>query len=140
MENKQGEAKKIMTKALKTFVTTEIKKLGFSGTFPHFRRKRNERFELFSFQFNLHGGSFILECGFITPKELATSGTNVHFNKLTYGDTYPNKRVRIIPGDSSGEDFWFTYSGFKNEIQFENLAKSIISLLPKIETFFENNL
>jgi len=137
MENKQGESKKIMTEAIKNFVVPEIYKLGFSGTFPHFRREGSARFEFFSFQFNRYGGSFVLECGFITPQDLPDFAKNLPFEKLTYGHTHSNNRLRIKPEVSAMDDFWFTYSEFKEEIQFENLAKSLIPLLPKVDSFFK---
>ncbi len=127
-----------MVKTLKSFVVPEIKALGFSGTFPHFRREKGSRFEFVSFQFNRYGGSFVLECGFVVPHDLPDFAKKLPFEKLTYGDAHPNNRLRIKPEASTAEDFWFTYSEFKEEVQFENLAKSLIPLLLKIEAFLKN--
>lgn len=132
------DLKKIMTKALKTFVVPEIKALGFSGTFPHFRRERDGKFEFTSFQFNRYGGSFVLECGFVTPHDLSDFAKKLPFEKLTYGDAHPDNRLRIKSEIATTEDFWFAYSEFNEETQFENLAKSLIPLLPKIELFLKN--
>ena len=127
-----------MTRELKFFVVPEIKALGFSGIFPHFRREKNGRFEFVSFQFNRHGGSFVLECGFAMLHDLPDFAKKLPFKKLTYGNARPHNRLRIKPDASTAEDFWFTYSGFKEEVQFENLSKSLAPLLPKIESFLKN--
>lgn len=128
-----------MVKVLKYFVVPEIKALGFSGTFPHFRREKNGKFEFVSFQFNRYGGSFVLECGFSTPHDLPDFAKKLPFEKLTYDYAHPNNRLRIKPQSSTAEDFWFTYSEFKEEVQFENLAKSLAPLISKIESFLKTD-
>lgn len=138
MKNDPEDPKQIMTKTLKSFVVPEIKALNYSGSFPHFRRERDGRFEFVSFQFNRHGGSFVLECGFATPHDLPDFAKKLQFEKLTSGNAHPDNRLRITPKTSVTEDFWFAYSEFKEEKQFENLAKSLIPLLPNIEKFFRN--
>ena len=126
-----------MTKALKTFTIPEIKGLGFSGIFPHFRRNKNNRFEFASFQFNKYGGSFIMECGFVKPADIYESKKVLPFEKLNYGDANWKNRIRIKP-EQAEEDFWFSYSKFKDKEQFEELAKSLNVLLPQVEGFFQN--
>lgn len=50
-----------MINALKTIVIPSIKQRGFSGTFPHLRRKDGHSWYFLSFQFNRHEGSFVVE-------------------------------------------------------------------------------
>ena len=125
-----------MAKALKIFVVPKIKALGFSGTFPHFRRAMNDKFEFLSFQFNRHGGSFILECGFAKVADLPEFAKDFPFEKLNYGLAPAKNRIRIKPDGIDQEDFWFAYDSFAEENQFDELAKSVSVLLPKIEKFF----
>lgn len=137
MEKDPNKGKPNMINALKAFVVPEIKALGFSGRFPHFRRERESKFEFLSFQFNRHGGSFILECGSILSQDLPEFASGIPFDKLNYGYTHPNNRLRIKPDGATREDFWFNYSVFTQEGQFEELAKSLVPLLLKVDQFFE---
>jgi hypothetical protein len=132
------ESKVEMIKALKDFVAPEIKILGFLGTFPHFRRQKNDRYEFVSFQFNRHGGSFVLECAFIKPTALAGVAKELPFEKLNHSHTPVNHRFRIKSEKGSEDDSWFSYSEFNSTEQFAQLAQSLKPLLLKIENFFQN--
>lgn len=131
-----SQQKDSMIEALKGSIVPDIKSLGFSGHFPHFRRKNNERFEFVSFQFNRHGGSFILECSFLHPQELSDFFKNLPFEQLNCGNAHPKNRLRIKPQTVTVEDFWFVYSKFQQEVQFDTLAKSLKALIPHIDTYF----
>ncbi len=131
-----SEDKKLeMAKELKSFTVPKIKLLGFSGTFPHFRRKANDRFDFLSFQFNRHGGSFVLESGFSTKDDLSDFAKTLPFTKLNYGHAHPKNRMRIKPDKIEQEDFWFEYHNFTRETQFQELAELVATLLPKVEQF-----
>lgn len=131
-----SEAKKVMIRHLKTTIVPDLKGMGFIGTFPHFRRERNGRYEFVSFQFWSTGGRFVIECGSGTPKDFEYPlAKDLPFEKLHYGHTYPTTRRRIRPNDTVG-DYWFTFSDFIDDIEFVNLAQFVKSLLPKIEEFF----
>ena len=41
-----------MISALKAIVVTTLRDTGFSGSFPHFRRRRGEQLDLLTFQFS----------------------------------------------------------------------------------------
>lgn len=132
------EARKLMDKSLKSFVVPEIKKLGFSGSFPHFRKQTGEQLEFASFQFNRYGGSFVIETGKSTKEQLAKSSQELLFEKLNYSDT--KERMRIKPTRVNTSDYWFSFEELNNEEDFDNLAKTIVPLLTQLEQFFNGNL
>ena len=57
------DARDQMRKALKDLVLPRLRELGFEGSFPHLRRRRVDRADLFTFQFDRHGGGFIERFG-----------------------------------------------------------------------------
>ena len=54
-------AREKMQSMLKANVVPKPRSMGFKGTFPHFRRVVDARAALITFQFNLSGGSFVVE-------------------------------------------------------------------------------
>jgi Domain of unknown function (DUF4304) len=62
-----------MKSALKTVVVPKVRSLGFSGSFPHFRRKRESEHQMLMFMFNKYGGSFYLEAGRLSVTEFMKS-------------------------------------------------------------------
>lgn len=130
----EKEKKSKIVKILKSLTVPTIKSLGFFGTFPHFRRNKNDRYEFLSFQFNRYGGSFIIEVGFVAPDKLLEWAKALPFQKLNYGNTRAENRLRIQPDNESG-DFWFKYNDFTKEEQFKELAELVTTLLPKVEQF-----
>ncbi len=129
------EGRKIIIKKLKEIIVPKIKGMGFEGSFPHFRRINANKYEFLSFQFNKYGGSFVLEVGSGTKEDLPVFARDLPFEKLNY--SYVGRRRRIQPDDLE-KDFWFSYGNFTKDEQFENLARLVISVLPKAEEFFGN--
>ncbi len=54
----QATSRAAMTAELKRVVVPVLRELGYTGTFPHFRRTRGKRVALLSFQFSSWGGKF----------------------------------------------------------------------------------
>ena len=54
------EKRQKMDKALKKIVLPELRKQGFRGSYPHFRRRKIKKINLFSFQFSQWGGRFYI--------------------------------------------------------------------------------
>ncbi len=127
------EGRKLMDKTLKTFVVPEIRKFGFSGSYPHFRRMKDNKLEFISFQFSLYGPSFIVEAGKTTKEQLSDLSKDMPFEKLNHGNTA--QRFRIKP-DESISDHWYSFEDFIKVADFENVARSIIPLISKAEEFF----
>ena len=56
-----SEARDKMIAALKEIVVPTLRDMGFRGSFPHFRRQRDEQIDILAFQFSQWGGSFVVE-------------------------------------------------------------------------------
>jgi hypothetical protein len=56
-----SEATKKMRKALQVIVVPVLRERGFTGSFPHFRRRRQKGIDLLTFQFDKYGGGFVVE-------------------------------------------------------------------------------
>jgi len=124
----------LMIRTLKSNVVPSIKKLGFSGNFPHFRKKKSDRFEFISFQFSRYGGKFVAECGFTKVSDLLPFEKEAGFEKLNHGNARSRLRIGAV---GVNEEYWFEYEKFENEAQFEKLAQSINRLLPQAEMFLK---
>jgi len=96
--------------ALQQDVVPVLRASGFTGTLPHFRRRRREHIDLLTFQFDRGGGGFIIEIGRCGPTGVRTYfGEDVPANKVTAHDLHPDKRHRIQAAPGSGTDSWFRY-------------------------------
>ncbi|MBR2414877.1 MAG: DUF4304 domain-containing protein [Clostridia bacterium] len=114
----------IMLSALKEITFPILFKQGFTGKYPHFRRKSDNCIELVSFQTNKYGGSFTVEISAVFPNE-----KNKNYNlydgvtEETFGTEATNKRYRL-PGMFDG---WFYYRDVyrKRSLLFGNLYTAV---------------
>ncbi|MFA6446234.1 MAG: DUF4304 domain-containing protein [Candidatus Paceibacterota bacterium] len=127
------QGRMLMDKALKDFVVPEIKGRGFFGSYPHFRREKNGRYEFLSFQFSLHGGNFVVEAAYVTRENLPLLFRELPFTKLTHAHT--STRRRIPTGSDIQDGFGYSFEKFINENQFEDLAKLVITQLSQLDIF-----
>ena len=130
-----ADKRRLMISFLQNIVVPEIKKNGFFGTFPHFRKKEIGVLGFVSFQFNRYGGSFVVEVGKAKDQDLGTIGQGRPFEKLDSADT--KFRKRINPQGITG-DYWFSYEQFINDAEFKQLAESVVVILPQVDEFLQN--
>ena len=91
---------------LKKSLVPVLRSLGFQGSFPHFRRQRDGRNELLTFQFDKYGsGKFVIELGVVEYGDYKTYlGDTIAPSKLTAH--HLAKRLRL-GAKSEREDHWF---------------------------------
>lgn len=90
------DLRKAMENELKSIVVPALRSAGFTGSLPHFRRLATERVELLTFQFDRHGGGFVIEAAWCGPDGVVTSwGKAIPAAKVTAHDLHPNFRLRI---------------------------------------------
>ncbi len=115
-----------MDAALKKVVIPALRKHGFTGSFPHFRRI-NEEVDLLTFQFDRHGGGFIIEAAKGKKEGFTTYwGKHIPAFKLTAWDLHPSDRKRLKPPSVSDTDYWFRYD--QNE-DCESVARLALHLI-----------
>src|SRR4051812_493253 len=115
-----------MIAALKKKVVPFLHDEGFSGTFPHFRRIAPAGIDLITFQFDQHGGGFVIETG-CAPLQGTTLywGKQVPPEKITAWDLHPDKRKRIQMRAGSSQEDWFRYDNG----DFDSAAEAALELL-----------
>jgi hypothetical protein len=95
-----------MIEALKVVTLPRLKSAGFTGSLPHLRRVTGAGGDLVSFQFNRHGGSFLVEIARCSPDGIENpSRGRIPLSKATAQDRHPANRKRI---EEDGEQ-WFSF-------------------------------
>ena len=124
-----------MNKAIKSMVIPELKKHGFIGKYPHFKRIKSDSIDLLTFQFNKHGGSFCIEISTVYPNR--EEYRNYHLHK---GDTlekintwYTHERYRL-GRETAGGDCWFTF----DKSNINEVANHILMILPSAYNWWDN--
>ncbi len=96
----------LMLSALKKHTFPLLKEQGFTGKYPHFRRKSEGCIELISFFTNKWGGSFTVEVSAVFPDSDVPNYTVYEgVTEDTFGVEATNYRYRL-PGMYDG---WFHY-------------------------------
>jgi hypothetical protein len=125
-----------MSQALKDVVVPVLRERGFTDTFPHFRRRQPDRIDLFTFQFDRHGGGFIIEIGRCEPTGFTTHwGKQIGPAKVTAWDLPPKQRSRIKPRDGTGTDSWFRFDSGGADI-FRRIAELVVPFVEQAERMF----
>jgi hypothetical protein len=96
------EHRERMMGAFKTRFVPALRKRGFVGSFPHFRRRLPDRIDYLMVQFYSAGGSFVLEVGRTGPGGF-TEGPwkDLPVDKINVGHIFYDRR-RLTPRDAHG--------------------------------------
>ena len=130
-----NKAKK-MNSSLAEIVIPQLCKIGFKGSFPHFRRILAEEIHLITFQFDRQGGGFIIKITKAKNEPFKTYwGKIITQKKLTTHDL--NNRVRIHPKgilENSTPENWFRYDKFNLFIDiYAKISKDVLKQIELIE-------
>jgi hypothetical protein len=122
------DGRKMMNHALKKSVVPFLRKYGFKGSLPHFRRKNETNIDLITFQFNRWGGSFVIELATCPIEGVTTHwGEQIPPNKVTAHDV--NKRFRLSAKSKDEDGKWFDFENARTEEDFEKWANNVVKLL-----------
>lgn len=132
-----------MIKNLNEQVIPVLRQSNFTGSFPHFRRVTANRINLLTFQFDRHGGGFVIELANCDPSGCGTTlRKEIPINKLTAHDFTIRKRIQsnMSTTDSQTED-WFRYDrkyllGFGNI--YKKVCKDVLSKLELAADYWRN--
>jgi uncharacterized protein DUF4304 len=96
------EHRERMMSAFKTRFVPALRKRGFEGSFPHFRRLLPDRVDYLMVQFYSAGGSFVVEVGRTGPEGF-TDGPwkDLPVDKISVGHIFYDRR-RLAPRDAHG--------------------------------------
>ena len=100
------ELRKNMDVALKDKVVPLLRKTGFKGSFPHFRRISDKKIDVLGFQFSQWGPQFYIEIA-VCPTEGETLLDGRHFPPEKIKHYQCGKRIRVgaQPFDFERDDF-----------------------------------
>jgi hypothetical protein len=124
-----SQSRESMINALNEFVIPKLREQGFSGKFPHFRRISQGKIDLLTFQFDRHGGGFIIEIAKCPSEGITTYfGDHIPPNKVRAWDM--GERFRIQPKEGSSTSDWFRYDDPSRQEGFiERPVKKMLSFL-----------
>jgi hypothetical protein len=127
-------------KELQQELVPELRRRGFSGSLPNFRRITEGRIALLTVQFDKYGGSFTLELGRAPASDYAPfPGKLIPTTHLSARDLDLAQRARIHPnpGDTLN---WFSYkhlvAGGDVAEGLRALARSASALLSEAEAWW----
>jgi hypothetical protein len=131
-------ARAAMDAALHEIVISDLRRRGFTGRYPHFRRRREDRIDLLSFQFYSSGGKFVVEIAVSGPQGFRHAWGKVRGpSEVTAQDiSSPLERPRL--GSGGRGDHWFTFGGQVYEPghdlarpprHYEDVARQVLSLI-----------
>ena len=129
-----------MNEALKSVVVPQLRQKGFKGSLPHFRRVGETRTDLLSFQFDRHGGGFVLEISKCPPDGITTAwGKHIPANKVSAWDMHLDERLRLKPGPGGSTNDWFRYDKkplLSPGSVYEKIARSVLPFLEEAEKWW----
>ena len=132
-----SEARDKMIAALKEMVVPTLRDLGFRGSFPHFRRQRDEQLDLLAFQFSQWGGSFVVEISYCSP-----AGCTLHTGEVMSPDRarvhhqHPRNRLRLgVRPPPNNRDHWFQFEPDSDTI-YTDTALEVLPLLRTQAEFY----
>ena len=119
-----------MLAVLKQRVVPNLRSRGFKGSMPHFRRADSNGIDLLTFQFDRHGGGFVVELA-VCPADGFTLSWGEHVPASQVTAHHLTKRLRL--GAVGKEtDHWFRYDRrrwFSRSNAFERCASDVLALL-----------
>jgi hypothetical protein len=127
-----SQAHEGMVAALKEIVVTRLRERGFRGSFPHFRRKMIEQFDLLSFQFDKWGGGFVIEIAKCPAEGVTTSwGAHIPAERVKVTDLHPRHRLRLQPRLGSSTADWFRFD--EQTLRIDSFLKTATEILPFLD-------
>jgi hypothetical protein len=132
------EKREKIDSAIKEIVVPFLRDQGFIGSLPHFRRIKDDRINLLTFQHSLYAEKFVVEIANCPRTGIKTSlGKVIQPNKCTAHDM--GYRLRL-GSEKYGSDYWFDYekTSFFYNI-FTKRANEIIKLWDQAENWWTND-
>ncbi|WP_214742485.1 DUF4304 domain-containing protein [Exiguobacterium sp. s48] len=123
-----SQQRKDMIAFLKREVVPYLRSHQFQGSFPHFRRMQSDRIDLVTFQFNRHGGSFIVELAQAPPSGFQTYwGEQISPQKMTAHDIDVDARRRLGSHSSDEDGIWFFYESAQSDQDYLRVVQQVIA-------------
>jgi hypothetical protein len=137
----QAQKRQKMKKALGKTMTPLLRRHGFVGNCPHFRRIRQERFDLLMLCFNKHDDSFSIDIGQCPSDWFPKPGSRiVPPEKLTTWDLPSTMRTRVQPRSGPSTADCFQYGDANSPEDFQRIAESVVPFMERAVEMFDDVL
>ena len=125
-----SEARDKMIAALKEIVVPTLRDMGFRGSFPHFRRQRDEQLDLLTFQVSQWGGSFVVEIAHCPAAGYTLhTGETISPDKARVHHQHYRSRLRLgVRPPPNNRDHWFKFEPDSSSI-YSDTALEVLPLL-----------
>jgi hypothetical protein len=111
--------------ALRSIVVPALRKAGFKGSLPHFRRIGEDKIDLLTFQFDKYGGGFVVEIAMCEPGGFVMPWGDVIPPAKVTAHHIASPRPRLGPA-GIGQDHWFR---FDTGVSPDDLANEVATLV-----------
>lgn len=99
-----------MEREFKASILPWLRGKGFKGSFPHFRRPGQSAIDLLTFQFDRHGGGYVIEIAQCPSEGIITHwGKAISAREAKAWDVHPSRRKRICADSRPGTEGWFRF-------------------------------
>ena len=123
-----------MIASLQDIFVPALRKRGFKGSLPHFRRIQIARVDLLTVQFDRHGGGFIVEISRCGPEGVTTSWRKmIPAGKVTAHDMHPDRRHRLGSPAPGADGHWFR---FDDGTPTDDVARTLVQHLDEAENWW----
>ena len=122
----QSVKRQQMKRALRSVMTPALRRAGFTGTCPRYRRLSSERYDVLMFDFNRYADFFSIQIGQCAPDDYGS----VPREKIDPEYLRFEQRARIQPGPGIEHDDLFQSGHAKAEDDYRQIA---LSALPYVE-------
>jgi len=134
-----SESRSKMIAKLKELVVPQLRKRGFTGSFPHFRRVRNDRMDVLTFQFSRWGGGFVVEVGSCAPGGVDLH-TGEHISPADVKAHHICPRLRLGSNPPQITDHWFNFeSATDGESIYQATAEEVMMCIPQAEHYWTSD-
>lgn len=124
MANDRATTREQMVQALNDGLGLLLREHGFTGSFPHFRRRLDDRVDLLSVQFFSSGGSFVIEVASCPADGVRHPwGRHIPANKVKATDVN-QMRPRLGSPTFPHGDHWFDFGPRSYESPSEHRART----------------
>jgi hypothetical protein len=135
----QSQKRRQMSGALKIVMTPLLRRHGFAGSCPRFRRLGKERYDLLVFLFNKFDNSFLIDIGQCTPAWYRRE-RSIYFapERLMPWSLPPSQRAYIQPRPGKLTADCFQYGDAKTREDYMRIAVSVVPFMERAVEMFDN--
>jgi hypothetical protein len=127
-----------MVAKLKELVVPQLRKRGFTGSFPHFRQRKENQINVLTFQFSRSGGSFVVEAAsWPADGVVLHAGQRIGPDEVKAHHLYPRLRLGSSPPEADDHSFDFESATYGESI-YQIMAEEVLMCIPQAERYWSS--